>query len=391
MKKVLLVPILRGEKEYIAIKYSFDPHLQKLLSSMKEVYWSHKHNYFYTPFSTEQKKLLFNRLRAQDYYVDYSALENFTSKIKQESSLSATDFNKEQRKTLHKYVAYLKGQRLSESSVRTYYYFILKLVAFIGDKPLNELVMRDLELFVEQKIASKNYAISTHRQCMSAIKHFLELHPEIQIDSLELRRPSKSKYLPSVLSKEEVVRLLTVTRNLKHRAILAIIYSSGLRIGELINLRLRDLDVERRQIFIKNSKGRKDRVVVMAESILPLLQNYMVTYTPKEYFTEGRNGEKYHAESIRAFLKDSCRRAGIIKKVTPHSLRHSYATHMLENGIDIRYIQALLGHSKPETTMIYTHVSRKDLMQITSPLDVTVRELRKANSQQGKSLPFEGS
>ena len=116
-------------------------------------------------------------------------------------------------------------------------------------------------------------------------------------------------------------------------------------------------------------------MVVLAESMLPLLHNYLTTYQPKIFFAEGQDGGPYSAVSIRAFLQEACRRAGIFKKVTPHTLRHSYATHMLENGIDLRYIQELLGHSKPETTMIYTHVSRKDILKIESPLDLAVKQL----------------
>ena len=197
---------------------------------------------------------------------------------------------------------------------------------------------------------------------------------------MDLFYPRKSSYLPSVLSKEEVVNLLRCTRNLKHRAILALLYSSGLRIGELINLELRDIDMFRLQILIKNGKGRKDRYVMLAKSFLPLLKNYLTTYKPAIYFIESLTfGEKYSAGSVRSFLKKSCLAAGIKKRVTPHTLRHSYATHLLENGVDIRYIQELLGHSRPETTMIYTHVATKDLLRIESPLDKIVSELVKTD------------
>jgi site-specific recombinase XerD len=248
-------------------------------------------------------------------------------------------------------------------------------VDFLEEKPMAQVTRRDLELFIEQRIAAANYSLSTHRQCISGIKHFFELYRCENLDINDLKRPKKGRYLPTVLSKEEAIDLLRVTRNLKHRAILAMIYSGGLRIGELLDLKLAHIDVQRRQILIKNAKGRKDRVVVLAESMLPLLQNYLSTYAPKIYFAEGIHGGTYSAQSIRTFLADSCRRARITKKVTPHTLRHSYATHMLENGIDLRYIQELLGHSKPETTMIYTHVSRKDILRIVSPLDVTVKEM----------------
>lgn len=386
MKKVILRPLFHRDQLQIAIDFKFDEEVKAHVKNFQKMKYSKTHSCFYISFSSENKRELYRHLQQKQWFVDYSALQGVTVP-KPAEIVKLPVFSRSQKKLLHEYVSYLRGQRLSESSVRTYYSFILKLVDFVGDKPLDGIVQRDLELFVERKIAAKEYAISTHRQCMSAIKHFLDLHPEIPVASLDLKRPPKSRYLPTVLSKEEVIRLLTATRNLKHRAILALIYSSGLRIGELLNLRLRDLDVERRQVFIRNSKGRKDRVVVLAESILPLLHNYISTYTPKEFFTEGRDGVKYHAESVRAFLKESCNRARITKKVTPHCLRHSYATHMLENGIDIRYIQELLGHSKPETTMIYTHVSRKDIMKISSPLDVTVRELKKAAQDQQERPP----
>lgn len=319
-------------------------------------------------------------------FIDYREMQRIRNKKppKQGKNL---DFSRDQKKMLHEYVAYLRGKRFSESSVRTYYNFILKFVHFIGHMPLPELTNRNVELFIEQKIAACHYSLSSHRQCISAIMQFLELYPQTQIHTPEIYRPKKSLYLPTVLSKEEVVSLLKCTRNLKHRAILALIYSSGLRIGELLSLHLRDIDVDRRQVFIRNSKGGKDRVVVLAHSILPLLHNYLTTYVPNFLFAEGINGNAYSAQSVRAFLKISCRRAHITKKVTPHTLRHSFATHMLENGIDLRYIQLLLGHSKPETTMIYTHVTRKDLLRIESPLDTLVKDLKGKGPGEAPGLP----
>ena len=229
---------------------------------------------------------------------------------------------------------------------------------------------------MEEVIAKEHYSISSHRQCISALKHFTAFCNLENFDASNFRRPKKSNYLPVVLSKEAIIDLLQVTKNLKHRTIIGLLYSGGLRIGELLNLKLNHLDIDRSQIHIRQGKGRKDRVVVMSEVIKPLLLNYIHTYKPTDFVIEGRDGGIYSASSIRAFLKQSCQLAGIKKPVTPHTLRHSYATHMLENGIDLRYIQELLGHVKPETTMIYTHVAQKDIMQIRNPLDVTVEELQ---------------
>ncbi|NJW53639.1 tyrosine-type recombinase/integrase [Salinimicrobium oceani] len=385
MKKVFLTPLLYKGAWQISVKFPFDLYISSTLKKLKIMKWSNHHGCYYAPWTAENKRLIYSRLRVMDVFVDYSEIQNFAIPIKQEP-VKQPVFSRKQKKVLHEYVAYLRGQRLSESSVRTYYNFVLKLVDHVGERPYADLKPRDIELFIEQRIAAENYALSTHRQCISAIKHFFDLYTSESIDTSEIKRPHKSRYLPTVLAKEEVISLLRVTRNLKHRAILAMIYSGGLRIGELLELKLAHIDVMRRQIMIKNSKGRKDRVVVLAESMLPLLNNYLMTYMPKEYFTEGQAGGPYSAQSIRTFLQESCRRAGIRKKVTPHTLRHSYATHMLENGIDLRYIQELLGHSKPETTMIYTHVSRKDILKIESPLDVTLKELFQTDKREENLL-----
>ena len=374
MKKITLLPLQHRNEWQISITFPYDPEIKEYIMKFDGIKWSRTHRCFYVAFSAENKNKLFQHLNSRGWYIDYSKLGN-AQEVKITTAVARPVYSREQKKVLHEYVSYLRGRRLSESSIRTYYQFILKFVDFLKEKPLPEVTTRDIELFVEQKIAAAHYALSSHRQCISAIKHFLELYRETAADTTELHRPKKSRYLPTVLSKEETIKLLRATRNLKHRAILAMIYSSGLRVGELLNLKLHEIDTQRRQVFIRDSKGRKDRVVILAESMLPLLGNYLSTYGPKEYFAEGEYGGPYSAQSIRAFLKVSCRRAGIYKRVTPHTLRHSFATHMLENGIDLRYIQTLLGHSKPETTMIYTHVSRKDLLKIESPLDATVKEL----------------
>lgn len=390
MKRIILSPLYLRNRLQIVITFDEDEEITEHLKNFPGISWSGTHRSFYLEYSARNKGRIFQHLVTRKWFVDYSALQQFQEK-KSTVTEEMESLTRESKKRMWEYVSFLRGKRLSESSVRTYYNFALKFVRFLNNKPPEEITKRDVELFIEQKIAANDYAISTHRQCISAIKHFLTLYNCGEIDPEEITRPARSRFLPTVLSKEETIALLTATRNLKHRAILAMIYSSGLRIGELLNLRLEDIDVARRQVFIRNSKGRKDRVVILATSILPLLNNYLATYSPRTFYAEGIQGGRYSAPSIRAFLKDSCRRAGIRKKVTPHTLRHSYATHMLENGIDIRYIQTLLGHSRPETTMIYTHVSRKDILRIESPLDVTVKEMRQTSKEQENLLLSRGN
>jgi len=345
----------------------------KLLNGYK---WSKTLKGWYTLYSEENianlKKALKNHVRFQ---LDASIYKKTHKKPIRKARI-ISDKNKQ---IIELYKKYLTGKRYSESTINTYFTFIADFFNYIQDMPIETITNRTVELFIEDVFIPRSYSISSQRQLISAIKLFVAFYPECNIDELKLVRPKRSKILPIVLSKEEIIDLLRATKNIKHRAVLAMIYSAGLRISEVLQLQLRHIDVDRRQIIIKNSKGRRDRNIILAESFIPLLLNYFNTYNPVVYFVEGTPGHKYSAESVRAFLRRSTKAANINKRVTPHTLRHSYATHLLENGIDIRYIQELLGHSKPETTMIYTHVSKKDLLNIKSPLDVALKSLIKTD------------
>ena len=194
----------------------------------------------------------------------------------------------------------MRGKRYSESTIKTYFTFIADFFDFVNLIPLERLSNRHVELFIEKVFIPRNYSISTHRQFISALKLFVVFYPVIRIDNLILHRPKKSRLLPTILSNEEIISILRCTKNLKHRAIIAMIYSAGLRISELLNLKLNHIDIQRRQIMVKDSKGRKDRNVILAQSCIPLILNYLDTYKPNLYFTEGKPSEKYSAESVRS-------------------------------------------------------------------------------------------
>ncbi|HLV40364.1 tyrosine-type recombinase/integrase [Xanthomarina sp.] len=381
---ITLQPLQHKNLSQIAIGFKFDTKIKTYIKNFDGVTWSVTHKTYYVAHSDQTLHQLFTYLQKGGYYVDYSHLKyvkrEITSpfaKIKPpDKTILFRELTKAQKDILKAYVTYLRGKRLSESTVSSYGYFILRYLNHHKDLELIHWNTRSIEDFMEQVISKEYYSISSHRQCISAFKHFTAYCDLENFDASHFKRPKKSNYLPTILSKEAIIDLMQVTRNLKHRAIIGLIYSGGLRIGELLNLKLNDLDIDRSQIHIKQGKGRRDRTVGMSEAIKPLLINYIRTYTPASYVVEGRDGGVYSASSIRNFIKQSCRLAGISKPVTPHTLRHSYATHMLENGIDLRYIQELLGHVKPETTMIYTHVAQKSLMQIRNPLDVIVEELQ---------------
>ena len=281
----------------------------------------------------------------------------------------------ERQKVIAKrYYHYLQGKRYSLQSIKVYGSMITEFLLYFKSDELLEISNRTIEEFNETVIIGKNYSVSYQRQFVSAIKHLCNMCSLDHIDQAQLRRPLKRKKLPVVLSTEEIIELLRATRNLKHRTALAMIYSAGLRVSELINLKVEDVDLLRKQLHIKQAKGWKDRYAVLSERFLLLFNNYMLTYRPDVYVFEGADGGKYSSRSLGNVIKKSAQRAGIKKTISLHTLRHSYATHLLENGIDIRHIQALLGHSRPETTMIYTHVTRKDLARIKSPLDLILEK-----------------
>jgi len=184
-----------------------------------------------------------------------------------------------------------------------------------------------------------------------------------------VERPEKPFQLPSVLSKEEVGRILAATENLKHRCLLQLLYAGGLRIGEVINLKVTDVKSDRNLLFIRGGKGKKDRTTLLSKRLLESLRAYYKLYRPKEWLFEGQTGGQYTVESVRQVFRACLEKAGITSKATPHTLRHSFATHLLEQGTDLRYIQTLLGHRNSKTTEIYTHVTTHAIEKIVSPLD----------------------
>ncbi|WP_299014111.1 site-specific tyrosine recombinase/integron integrase [uncultured Polaribacter sp.] len=361
----------RKEKQLL-IRFVYNDALIVKVRSIEGSLWSSTLKSWYLKFSIE------NYNKVVNLFTDLVTID--TSKISKQD-LFKRNITKEEKTLLNSFYLFLKGKRYSSSSIKTYTFFVADFINFHTKKAINELCNRDVELFIEKVFIERKYSVSSQRQFISALKLFVQFYPETEINNLTLERPKKSRKLPSVLSQKEVLKLISATQNLKHRAILALIYSCGLRISELINLKLADFHIERKQLIVKDGKGRKDRYVSLADSFLPLLSNYYYSYKPELYFVEGKNSGQYSPESIRQFLRRSCAKAGITRHVTPHTLRHSYATHLLENGVDIRYIQTLLGHSRPETTMIYTHVKRQDLMEIQNPLDIALQKFKSTDKQ----------
>lgn len=377
---------MHRNQSQILIGFKHDWVLINVVKHLPDAKWSTTLKSWYIKNTPANLKQIFSVFKGHAY-VDSSALFNTQKTLpkpfpkKKQRQLSSSH-----RNLLNNFYKFLLGKRYSKSTVETYLFFVADFIEFNNTKLIENLTTRDVELFIETVFIERRYSISTQRQFISAIKQFIVFYPKTDISNMALTRPKKSKILPTVLSQEEMISIIQHTKNLKHRAILALIYSAGLRISELINLELRYFQIQRKQLLIKSGKGRKDRYVTLAESFMPLLHNYLTTYNPKTYFVEGPAGKPYSASSVRKFLSRSVEAAKINRRITPHTLRHSYATHLLESGVGLRHIQELLGHSKPETTMIYTHVARKDLLAIESPLDHAIKELAKNNKQEQNFL-----
>ena len=374
---IILEQKTHRKNNQLLIKFDYDETLISLVRSVNGASWSKSLKAWYL-INTAENLAIILKLFKGITKIDFSGISKKVG--------FKRDLTPEQKKILNSFYLFLKGKRYSQSTIQTYTFFVADFINFHTNTPLEELTNRDVELFIETVFIERNYSVSSQRQFISALKIFTVFCPQTKINNLSLERPKKSRLLPNVLSQEEVLRIIQLTKNLKHRAIIVLLYSSGLRIGEVTGLLLKNIDILRKQIKVEGGKGRKDRFVVLATSYLPLLHNYLTTFKPALYFIEGPTGKKYSESSIRKFLFKSVQKAGISKKVTPHTLRHSYATHLLENGVGLRHIQELLGHAKPETTMIYTHVAKKDLLDIQSPLDAILLNLDKSDKQEQKFL-----
>lgn len=271
---------------------------------------------------------------------------------------------------LEAFKRYLNSKRYSTNTVKTYSEALFTFLKFLEPKAPSEITNEDFIFFNNDYILQKKLSESYQNHIVNAIKLYFATIQNRQIELEKVHRPKKAKKLPNVLSKEEVKKILQAPRNLKHKTMLSMIYSCGLRCGELLALKPIHVDSLRNIVLLQNAKGKKDRIVPLSPKILALLREYYIAYQPKVYLFEGRlEGNPYDSRSLQQVLKQAVLRADISKPVTLHWLRHSYATHLLESGTDLRYIQELLGHNSSKTTEIYTHVSTRNIQQIRSPFD----------------------
>lgn len=266
------------------------------------------------------------------------------------------------------YIQLLETRRYSFNTAKTYTSLFANFIKHNQGKSLIEINELDIKDYIHG-IVKQGKSASYQNQVINAIKFYYEQVLDMPQRFYQIDRPRKARKLPLVLSEEEITRLLSVTTNIKHKSILVTIYSCGLRLSELLNLKLTDIQSDRHLLLVRDAKGNKDRTTILCDATLQLLRKYYLMYKPKEYLFEGQGGGLYSSKSVQNILQHSLVQAKIFKPASPHTLRHSFATHLLENGTDLRHIQSLLGHSSPKTTELYTHISTRSLKDIKSPLE----------------------
>ena len=262
----------------------------------------------------------------------------------------------------------MQTRNYSPRSIDTYIHLLCDLEKYFKCS-VDEVSVDQVKDFLQYSITERNLSVSYINQVISAVKILQKDVLGKEWESIRIKRPRRIKKLPVVLSKEEMKSMIETTRNLKHRTILAVIYSAGLRISELINLRPADIDSDRKQIRILG-KGNKYRYTLLSVNTLDMLRIYWRAYRPERYLFEGQKpGQPISRETIQVVFKHACKKTGINKPASVHSLRHSFATHLLESGVNLKIIQSLLGHSSLRTTSIYLHVTRFDPSTVKSPFD----------------------
>lgn len=306
-------------------------------------------------------------------YIDYSALKQSQRKLAETPKRVPNDSGNKVELPAG-YREMLQQKRYSLNTQKIYIAYMRDFATMFHKFDLRQVTKDQINRYILWLIREKGISGSQQNQRINAIKFYYEKVIGNPPEIYNIERPRKGFELPKVLSENEVLAILKASTNLKHKAILGTIYSAGLRRSELINLRIQDVQFDKHILYIRGGKGRKDRTSILSDSVGIILQRYLKTDKPNYWLFEGPNRSKYSSTSISRILNTAVAKADIKKRVTPHMLRHSFATHLLEQGVDIRYIQSILGYESSKTTEIYTHVSTKSLAKVKSPLDIILKD-----------------
>ena len=351
---------------YIPLKAKY---LIEQFQAIKNIYHHEDGHYsmFYHPWALQQLKKL---------YGDYLEIDFDESEYPPQKFEKKKEVIKKQEKVRPKHYEavealeqWIQLKQYSHYTLKAYKHHFIKFLFHFNDVAPSEISKTEVSSYIQHLVVTKQLSESGQNQVINAIKCYYEKVLGRPSEYYDLVRPKKKQSLPQVLSTDSVKKIIEAVPNLKHRTILMCIYSGGFRLGEVLRLRVEDVMLEHGKIFIRGGKNKKDRYNLLSSQFISILEKYVEVYKPKYWLFEGQLSGQYSASSVQSIFRKATAKAGVGSFATLHTLRHSFATHLLEAGVDVRYIQELLGHSHLDTTMIYTHVAQNRLKDIISPLD----------------------
>ncbi len=369
-KKVAYVKLDKGAGT-MNVKHSYDPKFFKALRILEGSHYDSENKYWTIPLG-ENYMLLCKSAKAYEFEIIASNIEKSTAPNKHEINATPQEgrsvLSEAEIAILERFERELSFRNRSKRTAVSYVEYAQRFIGHFQGRSLQEIGNLEIQEYLNDIVLRRGYSYSTLNLHISAIRSFYNLVFRIDLQDIELPRPKAAKDLPKVLSMLEIQCMIEGTANKKHQLIISLLYSTGMRRAEILALKTEDLDLESGTIRI-HGKGNKFRTAYISKNLHKLLTAYLKAYKPGDYLLEGQGGQQYSETSIEKVIKRSARKASITKRVTPHMLRHSFATHLISKGAALPYVQKLLGHSSIKTTMIYTHVADNDLKNLPNPLD----------------------
>lgn len=350
-KKVDIYAGQHNGRSVIWIAFEYDKELIiRLKAKFSKVKWSQSQKKWYLPDSSHYREQLGMALK--------SVKETMFSQI-----------HFANQPALIRFIETLKLSAYSPATIRTYVNEFSQLLKVLHYHPVEALSAERLRSYFLYCVSELKLSENLIHSRLNAVKFYFEKVLHRDKFFIEIPRPKKPSQLPKVFNTRDIQKLFDVTANLKHKLMLQLCYGMGLRVSEIVNIRLQHIDSKRMQVLVWAAKGKKDRYVNLPKTVLPLLKEYYHSYHPKDYLFEGADGGRYAIRSVQQVFKAAMKKADIRKSVGIHSLRHSYATHLLEYGTDVTFIKELLGHNDIKTTLRYTHVATQSIEKVLNPLD----------------------
>jgi len=367
---VMLSPLLHNDHIVIKLKARYTTAMLQAFRADSSIRWSRQYHCFVTRNDSETLLQLVSRhCSSFRFGVDRTLSINDNRLILR---LWEQGFDAGTRGCPFEFIDRMRFDNYSWRTIRTYHAMVVRFLNHYPDKTLDQIKQFTVEEINDyhRRMVEKGKGFVWINLSVNALKYFYCDMLGNDYNFSKIQRPKRhEKRLPKVIASENVFRILDRIKNIKHKCMVMLLYSSGLRVGELIGLTIGDVDFERGTIRVNRGKGDKDRVTVLGSKIVKYLESYIALYKPNHWLFEGAGGRPYSASSVRAIIKKASESLELPVKATPHVFRHSFATHSLEMGTDLRFIQELLGHKSSRTTEIYTHVSSPTLQKIPSPLD----------------------